>query len=276
MEILDGLRSSEKILDLIRQEISEKRIAPRLSILLVGSRPDSLLYTEIKQKKADFVGIKSELYSFQEEVSEEELITKIKELNKISDGIIVQLPLPKNLNQQKILDSIAPEKDVDGLTSLNLGKTFAGDETFAPATPKGIIRLLNEYSIPILHKNVVIVNHSNLIGRPLAAIFLSKNATVTVCHEFTKDLSEHTKKADILVTAVGKPNLITAEMVKKGAVVVDAGISKVGGKVLGDVDFDSVKEKASYITPVPGGVGPMTVAILLESVLRVSENEKKF
>lgn len=190
------------------------------------------------------------------------------------NGILIQLPLPKHLDEYKILETINPNKDVDGLTSHNLGKLakaslkqYIKPDFFIPCTPKGILRLLQEYQIDIEGKNVVIVNHSNILGKPLSLIFLNLNSTITVCHKFTKDLKRHTSEADILITGVGKPKLITNEMVKKDAVIIDVGISKLNEKIFGDVDFEAVKEKVAYITPVPGGIGPMTIAMLMENTL---------
>ena len=221
---------------------------------------------EIKKKRADKIGVPTDIIKLPETSTQEEVIAKIKELNRSHSGLIVQLPLPKHLNQQSILNTIDPNKDIDGLTWTSLGKVIAGDETFAPATPKAVIRILEEYNIPFEGKEVVIINRSNLIGKPMAMMFLNRSSTVTVCHRQTKDLKHHTQNADIIVMGVGKPNLLTADMVKKGVVIIDVGISKVDGKIVGDV-APSVIEKASYMTPVPGGVGPSTVAILIENLV---------
>jgi len=241
--------------------------APGLATVLVGSDPASRIYVDMKEKACKRVGIRSERHEFAETATELEVTRWIEELNLDNSihGVMVQLPLPEHLDPNAVLDSIAPWKDVDGLTPSNLGRAVRGDEHLAPATPKGIIALLESAEIGVEGKDVVIVNHSNILGKPLAMMLLNRLATVEVCHVKTHDLGEHTKKADILVTAVGKPNLITADMVKEGAVVIDAGISRALGKVVGDVDFEGVSEKASAITPVPGGVGPMTIAMLLKN-----------
>jgi len=266
-KILDGKKLSEKIFSDLKVKLTELKFKPVLSIIICGNNPASILYASIKEKKGLEIGISVNIYNFPENVVEKIIIKKIKELNHTSNGIIIQLPLPSNLNAKKIINVIYPYKDVDGLTALNLGNTLIGDEKLVPATPKGIIKLIEKYNIHIKGKYVVIVNHSNVIGKPLAAMMLKRNATVTVCHDFTKNLAEYTKKADILITAVGKKNLITSDMVKEGAVVIDAGITIKGKKIFGDVDFDEVKKKASFITPVPGGIGPMTVVMLMENVV---------
>ena len=267
VELLDGRKVSKEILSKIKQDLLSKKISPKLSIILCGNDPASLMYTSMKKNKAKSVGIIAEVINFEVSINEEELIKNIKRIQDQSDGVMVQLPLPVGLDKNNVLKSIDPLKDVDGLTSTCLGKVLFGDEKLAPATPKGIITLLDYYGIDIKGKNVVIINHSNVVGKPLAMMFLNRGATVTVCHEFTQDLPSHTKKADILVIGIGKPNFITNDMVKNNSVIVDVGISKIGGNIVGDVDFESVKEKVSFITPVPGGVGPMTVATLLDNVL---------
>lgn len=274
-KILDGKKLAESILAELKRKIAGMETAPRLSAVLCGEKPESVLYTDIKKKKGGDIGINVDIHKLPESASQKEVIDLIKKLNKESDGIIIQLPLPEKLKQSQpeIIEAIDPAKDVDGLTSLNLGKTLAGEETFVPATPKGIIRLLESYKIPVKGKNITIINHSNLLGKPLAAMLINRNATVTVCNEFTRDLAEHTKNADIFVTGAGKPGLIRSGMVKENAVVVDVGISKKGRNIEGDVDFEDVKKKASYITPVPGGVGPMTVAMLMENVLAACKSK---
>ncbi len=259
--ILDGKKLAKEILEGL------KGSQGKLTIIMCGERPDSVLYTNIKKKKGEEIGLGVDIVKFDEDVGETELISRIKNLE--CDGIIVQLPLPKHLDSKKILASIPPEKDVDGLTKTSLGKVLLGDESFASATPKGVVRLLEEYKIEVKGKEVVIINHSNIVGKPLAMMLVNRGATVTICHEFTKDLSQHTLRADILVSGVGKPNFISKEMVKEGVIIVDVGISKVNEKIVGDV-AENVKEKASFFTPVPGGVGPMTVAMLLENVVNVA------
>jgi methylenetetrahydrofolate dehydrogenase (NADP+)/methenyltetrahydrofolate cyclohydrolase len=272
-EVLDGKSLANKILSRFEKNGANKLL---LATILVGNNAPSRIYVNMKQKKCESVGIKFELKEFPETVQESEILTHIKNLNQRTDvsGILLQLPLPKNLNTRKILDSINPSKDVDGLTSKNLGLLVSNQESMISCTAKGVIKLLESYNIDVEGKHVVIVGHSFLVGRPLAELFLNRNATVTVCHDKTTNLKEHTVHADILVSATGIPHLITEEMVAKDAIVIDVGISKLDGKIVGDVDFDSVKGKASYITPVPGGVGPMTIAMLIENVLSSTHGEK--
>jgi methylenetetrahydrofolate dehydrogenase (NADP+)/methenyltetrahydrofolate cyclohydrolase len=243
--------------------------------VLVGENPSSRIYIENKQKACEKLGIASNLYEFPESMKEEKLEALIKQLNddKRVHGIIVQLPLPKHIDEKKILNMISPKKDVDGLNAVNIGNLLLGDETIAPCTPKGIIRMLEKMKIQVEKRNVVIVNNSIVVGKPLAMMLTNRFATVTLCHVKTKFLKEHTKKAEILITATGVPNLIKKDMVREGAVVIDAGICYREGKVYGDVDFENVKSIASFITPVPGGVGPMTVAMVLENTLILAENK---
>ncbi len=277
-KLLNGKKVAEKIYENLKKEGRKLETAPTLVVVLVGNNPASLSYVGIKEKAARKIGIGFQRVDFSPStslrVNEQEILNKIIELNANPEisGIIVQLPLPKDLNQNKILNAILPEKDVDGLTIENLGQLFRGEDGLRPATPLGIIRLLSAYKIKIAGKNVVIVGRSNLVGKPLAHLFLEKDATVTVCHSKTKDLKSHTLTADILVSAAGKPDLIKENMIKKGAVVVDVGTTKVGKKIVGDVDFEKVKKVASYITPVPGGIGPMTVAMLLSNVVKVGKS----
>ena len=215
------------------------------------------------------MGIYSELYKLPEETTESELLRLIEKLNRSLKihAILVQLPMPGHINEGKVLAAIALEKDVDGFSPVNIGRLVAGKEAAVPCTPKGIIRLLEKYKISVEGKNAVVVGRSNIVGKPTALLLLNRNATVTICHSKTKNLEQYTREADILVVAVGRPKLITADMVKKGAAVIDVGINRVEGKLVGDVDFESVKEKAAYLTPVPKGVGPMTVAMLIENTL---------
>ncbi len=275
--VIDGKRIAKEIREELKkrvEKLKEKNIKPTLAIILVGDNPASILYITNKQKAAREVGIECIIHKFSEEAEEEEVLGLIQRLNEDEKihGIIVQLPLPKHLNEQIILDSISPEKDVDGLTPFNAGNLSLGNERIAPCTPKGIIKLLEKMKIEVEGKNVVIVNNSNVVGKPLALMLTNRFATVTLCHVKTKDLKEHTKKADILITATGVPCLIKADMVKEGAVVIDAGIKYSEKRIEGDVDFENVKKKASYITPVPGGVGPMTVAMVLENTLILAES----
>ncbi len=267
--IMGGKALAEKIRARIKAEVAKLSIKPGLAAIIVGENPASKVYVDIKRKTCDEVGIYSELYKLPESTTEKELLQLIEKLNykeKIH-AILIQLPLPSHLDEEKILAAVAVEKDVDGFSSVNIGRLMAGKEAAVPCTPKGVIRLLEEYRIGIAGKNAVVIGRSKIVGRPTALLLLNRDATVTVCHSKTRNLEHYTKNADILVVAVGKPRLVTADMVKEGAVVIDVGINRVDGKLVGDVDFDSVKRKAGYITPVPGGVGPMTVAMLMENTI---------
>ncbi|MDP3640656.1 MAG: bifunctional 5,10-methylenetetrahydrofolate dehydrogenase/5,10-methenyltetrahydrofolate cyclohydrolase [Nanoarchaeota archaeon] len=272
--LLDGTKVAASILDRIKNTIKEGELTPSLAIVLCGEKPESLLYTTMKQKKATEIGITTKIHRFPEKVSQEELCLAITELNPQVDGIIIQLPLPKHLDQTVILNSIELLKDVDGLTTESLGRVLKGDEETAPATPRGIIKLLEEYNLPVKGKKITIINHSNILGKPLAMMLTNRGATVTICHEHTVELTSHTKQADILISGIGIPQSITGDMIKEGAVIFDVGISKVGDKIRGDVHGEEVQQKAAYLTPVPGGVGPVTVAMLLEKVVAVHCKKK--
>lgn len=258
------------------QKLKKKNINPTLAMILVGDNQASKIYVTNKQKACEKMGIGSNLYEFPKSMKEEKLICLIQQLNndKKIHGIIVQLPLPSHINEKKILSLVSPDKDVDGLNPVNLGNLLIGNESIAPCTPKGIIRMLEKMKIPVEKKNAVIVNNSNVVGKPLAMMLTNRFATVTLCHVKTKFLSQYTKKAEILITATGVLNLIKKDMVKEGTVIIDAGICYKDGKVYGDVDFENVKQIASSITPVPGGVGPMTVAMVLENLLILTESKK--
>lgn len=251
-------------------------IHPKLVVILVGKNPASLSYIKQKQKACVKTGINWEQFDYEESVTTDELISKIDSLNQDETvhGILVQLPLPKHINVPLVIRAIDPKKDVDGFTAYNLGKMFLSTEfeDLAPCTPLGVIKMLEYYKIPIKGQDVVVVGHSNIVGKPLSTMFLNRNATVTTCHIDTKDLASHTIKADILCVGVGKMNLIKADMVKDGAVVIDIGTNRTDdGKLHGDVDFDNVSKKASFITPVPGGAGPMTVACLMLNTIRAAK-----
>ena len=274
--VIDGKKMAKEIIEGLKpriQRLKKKNIIPTLAIVLLGDNPASKVYIRNKQRACEEIGMHSVLYEFPEGMKEEKLINLIKKLNKDKKihGIIVQLPLPKYIDEKRILNTISPEKDVDGLHPFNIGNLLLGNEFIAPCTPKGIIRMLERMKIKIEKKNVVIVNNSNVVGKPLAAMLTNRFATVTLCHVKTKYLREHTKKADILITATGVPKLIKKGMVKEKAVVIDGGIKYVQEKIFGDVDFDIIKDIASYITPVPGGVGPMTVAMVLENTVILAE-----
>lgn len=276
--IIDGKAVAEKILAGIKAEVAKLKTKPGLAAILVGENPASKVYVDIKRKTCDEVGIYSELYKLPDSTTEKELLqllTKLNENRKIH-AILVQMPLPKHINEGKILAAIALEKDVDGFSPENIGKLVSGKEASVPCTPKGVVRLLEEYNVGIAGKNAVVIGRSNIVGKPVALMLLNRDATVMVCHSKTGNLAEHTRNADIIVVAAGKPRLLTADMVKEGAVVIDVGINRVDGKLVGDVDFEQVSRKAGYITPVPKGVGPMTVAMLIENTLeRYREIEGK-
>jgi methylenetetrahydrofolate dehydrogenase (NADP+)/methenyltetrahydrofolate cyclohydrolase len=281
--LLDGKALGEKIRKDIKAKVAKLKSKPGLAFILVGENPASKMYVSMKDQACKDVGIVS-FHTALKNPSESEIVKAIELYNqdKKVHGILVQLPLPATYNTQKILSAISPRKDVDGLTSEGLGKLMAGNEHLVSCTARGIIRLLEEYNIPMTGKKVVIINHTIVVGRPLAELFLNRGATVTICNEFTKDLAKETIQADILVTAVGKPGLVTDSMVKQGAAVIDAGIARVkdknkdegGDTVVGDVD-SAAKNKAGFLTPVPGGVGPMTVAILMENTFKAKEAQEK-
>lgn len=273
MIIIDGKEFSKKILEEISNE--QKEIVERknvrlagLAVIIVGENPASQVYVRNKTRACEKVGFYSETIKLEENISEDDLIKKIEELNEDDkiDGILVQLPLPKHIDELKVINSIKPEKDVDGFSNVNVGKMVIGDESgFLSCTPYGIMQLLEGYDIDVNGKDVVVVGRSNIVGKPMAMMLIQKGATVQVCNSRTKDLSKKLKKADIIVVAVGVPRMIKATDVKEGVVVIDVGINRVDGKLCGDVDYEDVAQKASYITPVPGGVGPMTIASLIKN-----------
>ena len=240
-----------------------------LAVVLVGDDPASIVYVRNKKKACQEVGIRSSEYRLPKETSQDALLKLIASLNKNPEihGILVQLPLPHHIQTDKIIEAINPDKDVDGFHPVNVGKLVANTASLISCTPLGVITLLDKSGIPIEGKKVVIVGRSNIVGKPAALLFLHRNATVTICHSRTKNLSDYTLRADILVAAIGKPAFVKADMIKKGAVVIDVGINRDEAGLIGDVDFPSVKEKVSYITPVPGGVGPMTIAMLMKNTL---------
>lgn len=270
--ILDGKKLRDKILENLSKKLAKSDKKPTLAVILAGDDPASRIYVNNKKKTAEKVGINSVVYEYPASVSENELLGKIKGLNEDDSvtAILVQLPLPDGISKENVINAISPKKDVDGLTRQNVGKMFSGEKPYVyPCTPKGIIAILDEYGIEIDGKKAVVVGRSNLVGRPVAQMLLDRNATVTTCHSRTKNLSEITKTADILVSAVGK-QIVTSDMVKEGAVVIDVGISRMeDGKICGDVDFENVSKIASYITPVPGGVGPMTIASLMSNTVEL-------
>lgn len=272
--IIDGKALSLKFKEEMRDHISElgKKFdrVPCLAVIIVGCNPASQSYVRGKIKAAEFVGMQSILVEMPEDVSEEELLDRIKALNADDgvDGVLVQLPLPKHIDEDKVIDAIAVEKDVDGFHPKNVANLWLGRQCIVPCTPKGVIKMIESAGIDIAGKNAVVVGRSNIVGKPVAKLLLDKNATVTMAHSRTKNLKEVTLQADILVVAVGRAKMITGDMVKPGAVVIDVGINRtMEGKLVGDVDFDSVFPVASYTTPVPGGVGPMTITMLMENTI---------
>lgn len=275
--VIDGKKVSEKEKENLKKDILENNLSPHLAVIQVGDNKASNVYIRNKKRACEYVGIKFSELKFKEDIEEYILVDEIKKLNNNDDidGIIVQLPLPSNLDEKKIVNYIDPLKDVDGLTYKNVGNLVVGNDSLVSCTPSGVMKLLEEYNVDVRGKNVCIVGRSALVGMPLMHLMLNHDATVTVCHSKTSNLKEHTLKADILVAAVGKPNLITEDMVKEGAVVIDVGINKVNDHLCGDVDFDSVSKKAGLITPVPGGVGPMTVLSLLSNVVKTYKKKRR-
>lgn len=268
MKVIDGKKISLKIMEDLNKEIEklkELKIVPGLAVIIVGNNPASKTYVNSKERTAEKLGIYSLKYELEETASEKELLKVIEDLNSNDriHGILVQLPLPNHIDSKKVLRSISVDKDVDGFHPENIGKMIIGDEAFLPCTPNGVIKILEHENVEIAGKYAVIIGRSNIVGKPMAALLLERDATVSICHSKTKDIVEITKNADIIVAAVGKPNFVKPEMVKEGAIVIDVGINRVNGKLVGDVDFELVKEKTSLITPVPGGVGPMTIAMLM-------------
>ncbi|MBQ3688447.1 MAG: bifunctional methylenetetrahydrofolate dehydrogenase/methenyltetrahydrofolate cyclohydrolase FolD [Bacteroidales bacterium] len=282
MQLIDGKKTSSDIKAEIAEEVKKMNRKPHLAAVLVGHDGGSETYVAHKIKSCEEVGFKSSLIRFEDDVTEEELLKTVEKLNNDSDvdGFIVQLPLPKHIDEQKVIEAISPEKDVDGFHPVNLGRLVAGLDTFVSATPSGIVDLLKRYNVETSGKHCVIIGRSNIVGRPLSILMSQKgiDATVTVCHSRTENLKEITKTADILVAAIGRPGFVTADMVKEGAVVIDVGTTRVksdqtksGWKLKGDVDFDEVSKKVSLITPVPGGVGPMTICSLLKNTLKAAK-----
>lgn len=276
-QLIDGKELARKIREQLRvesDELKEKGITSKFAVLLVGDNPASKVYIKNKSKACNDVGIEFEEITLSSDTSMEKLLEVIDELNERKDinGILLQSPIPKGLNIQEAFERINYKKDVDGFNPTNVGKLMIGQDCFISCTPYGIIKMLENYNIPIEGKHAVVIGRSNIVGKPLSQCLLNKNATVTICHSKTKDLAEITKTADILISAVGRLNMVTADMVKDGAVVIDVGMNRnEQGKLAGDVDFENVKEKASYITPVPGGVGPMTIAMLMNNVIKATK-----
>ena len=276
--IIDGKAISAAVKEAVKSEVAqlkEKAITTGLAVIIVGKDPASKVYVANKKKACEALGMISREYALPENTTEDELISLIEKLNsdKEINGILCQLPLPKHINEKKVIDSIIPEKDVDAFHPQNVGKIMIGDYDFVPCTPAGIMEMLKYENIDVSGKRCVVIGRSNIVGKPMAMLLLHKNGTVTVCHSKTENLKEICREADILVAAVGRANFVTADMVKEGAVVIDVGMNRVNGKLCGDVDFDSVKDKTSAITPVPGGVGPMTIAMLMKNTLTAAKKQ---
>jgi methylenetetrahydrofolate dehydrogenase (NADP+)/methenyltetrahydrofolate cyclohydrolase len=276
---MDGKALSKKIRQNIKEQVATLKnsgIIPGLAVILIGDNPASQLYVNMKTKACEDVGIYSINHRMPTEISEDELINVIKMLNNnpMVHGILVQLPLPKHINEEKVIEAIDYKKDIDGFHPYNVGRLVRGYPLYYSCTPLGIMKLFTEYNIKLEGKDAVIIGAGNITGKPMASMLLNANTTVQLCHIYTKDLKEKTQKADIVISAVGKPNLITDDMVKEGSIVVDVGISRVKDRVVGDVDFENVSKKTSYITPVPGGVGPMTIAMLLYNTLKAVDVNK--
>ena len=279
-KILDGKAYANLLGQNLKEKVKKLKdegITPHFCVINIGDDPASKIYVRTKKRRAEKMGIIQDIYQMSADTKQEEALALIDKLNADTaiNGLMVQLPAPKQIDADALLERIDPNKDVDGLTPANIGHLWMGNHFVEPATAEGIIALLKHYEIPLEGKNVVIIGRSNIVGKPLAALMLEQNATVTIAHSRTKNLGEITKKVDVLVSATGQAFLVKADMVKDGAVVVDVGMNHVDGKLVGDVDFDKVKEKTSYITPVPGGVGPLTVQFLMEAVVKLTRRQNK-
>lgn len=275
MKLLDGKYTADKILKLLEKEIQQFSTTPKLGVILVGKDPASIAYVRQKKKACEQIGITFEQINCSDKISQKELIKLIHKINKdISfNGLIVQLPLPKHIDANQIIFEIDYGKDVDGFHPFNLGKMFVGLPSLAPCTPLGIIRLLEQYHIHLTGKKITVIGKSNIVGKPMVTLLLNRKATVTSCDIYTKDLKEHTKQADIIISATGVAHLIKAPYIKKGAILIDVGFAYKKGKIYGDIDPVSVETKAAYLSPVPGGVGPMTVALLLENTVHAYKTQ---
>ena len=276
-EIINGKELSKKIKKELKekvQELKEKGINPKLAVIMVGDDAGSQVYVRNKSKACEKVGIEFEEYLFDDKLQEKELLQLIEKLNLDDSvhGILLQSPVPKHIDINKAFRTISPDKDVDGFNPINVGNLSIGEDAFISCTPYGIVKMLEEYNIETVGKKAVILGRSNIVGKPMIQCMLNKNSTVTVCHSKTKDIEEEVKRADIVIAAIGKPKFVKAHMVKEGAVVIDVGINRLeDGTICGDVDYDEVSKKASYITPVPGGVGPMTIAMLLSNLVKAAK-----
>lgn len=276
--IIDGKLVSSAVKERVATEVKElnsKGVTVCLAVILVGQDPASQIYVANKKKACEQLGIISKEYVLPENTTQDKLLELIDQLNKdvTVNGILCQLPLPKGLDEKVIINAIDPQKDVDAFHPVNVGKIMIGDYDFLPCTPAGVMEMLNFYNIDVSGKECVVIGRSNIVGKPMGMLLLHKNGTVTICHSRTKNLSDVTRRADILVAAVGKANFVSANMVKTGAVVIDVGMNRKDGKLCGDVDYEAVSQKASYITPVPGGVGPMTIATLMQNTLTAAKRQ---
>lgn len=281
MKIIDGKSTAFETCEKVRLRVETMKkngVEPCLAVIIVGDDPASRVYVNNKKKKCAAVGIKSLEFALPAQTTQRELLELIERLNQNSlvNGILCQLPLPEHIDEKAVIEAINPQKDVDCFCDVNVGKLWTGNAVFLPCTPAGVMEMLRQYNIEVSGKNCVIVGRSNIVGKPLAALMLQKNATVTVCHSKTRELASVCRSADILVAAVGRSKFITADMVRENAVVIDVGINRdENGKLCGDVDFDAVKDKASFITPVPGGCGPMTIAMLMQNTVKACEIQNK-
>ena len=277
--ILDGKAVSAKVKEEVKEEVEalkKQGVSVGLAVIIVGNNPASRTYVNNKKKACEAAGIVSEEYALPEETTQEELLALVEELNHKDsiNGILCQLPLPKQLDEEAVIAAISEKKDVDAFSAVNVGHIMIGDYSFLPCTPAGIMEILRHYNIDVAGKECVVIGRSNIVGKPMAMLLLHQNGTVTICHSKTKNLKDVTSRADILVAAVGIPHFVTADMVKEGAVVIDVGMDRdENGKLCGDVDFAAVEPKASYITPVPGGVGPMTIATLLKNTVTAAKQQ---
>ncbi|MBO6233339.1 MAG: bifunctional methylenetetrahydrofolate dehydrogenase/methenyltetrahydrofolate cyclohydrolase FolD [Clostridia bacterium] len=277
--LIDGKELAKKTRQNLKidcDNLKAKGIIPKLAVIMVGDNPASKVYVKNKSKACEEVGIEYEEFLLDEKITQKDLISLIEQLNEREDvtGILLQSPIPAHLDINEAFRTISPKKDVDGFHPVNVGKLTLGQDTFVSCTPYGVIKMFEEYNINLEGKNVVIIGRSNIVGKPLIQCCLNKNATVTVCHSRTKDLAEYTKRADIVIVAIGRAEFLKEDMVKDGVVVIDVGINRdEDGKLCGDVDFKNVSKKASYITPVPGGVGPMTIAMLMNNVIKAAKNK---
>lgn len=278
-KILNGKEVSARIKDELKDKVTELKkdgIFPGLAVVLVGNDPASRVYVNSKKKACEFIGIESFEFTLPEDATEQQLLELVYKLNsdKQVNGILVQLPLPKHINEENIINAINPSKDVDAFHPANVGRIMTGNPIFLPCTPAGVMELIHESGIDVKGKECVVVGRSNIVGKPQAMLLLAEHGTVTICHSRTVNLEEVCKRADILVAAVGKPEFVKGNMIKPGAVVIDVGINRVDGKIVGDVEFSSASEVASAITPVPGGVGPMTIAMLMKNTVKAAELQK--